>query len=96
MGRSCLGAAWDLQLDGAHPGVPLAGPVAIALGDAPLRGALATLGPDLGGDLDLHQRLGERADPFPQEVHIGCVGLAQQLIQLHLGHDHRALLERVD
>jgi hypothetical protein len=33
--------------------------------------------------------LGQGADSFAQEVHRGAVGLAQQLIQLHLGHDHR-------
>ena len=79
----------DLKLDGADPGVPVPGPVAVAVGH-PLRGALAVLGADLGRDLDLHQRLGERAHALAQEVDIGAVGLAQQLVQLHLGHDHRA------
>jgi hypothetical protein len=78
------------QLDRADPGVPVARPIAVALGHPPLGRPLAALGADLGGDLDFHQRLGKGADPFAQEVHVGAVGLAQQLIQLHLGHDHRA------
>jgi len=80
----------QLQLDRADPGVPVAGPVAVAVGHPPVWGPLAVLGTDLGGHLDLHQRLGQGADPFPQEVHVGAVGLAQQLVQFHLGHDHRA------
>jgi hypothetical protein len=79
----------DLKLDGADPGVPVPGPVAVAVGH-PLGGALTVLSPDLGRDLDLHERLGEGAHALAQEVDIGTLGLAQQLIQLHLGHDHRA------
>jgi hypothetical protein len=56
---------------------------------------LAVLGADLGGDLEVHQRLGEHAHAFAQEVGIAALGLAQQLQQLHLGGDHRVvLLER--
>jgi hypothetical protein len=80
----------NLQLDRADPGVPLSGPIAVAVRHPPLGRPLAALGADLRGDLDFHQRLGERADPFAQEVHVRAVGLAQQLVQLHLGHDHRA------
>ena len=80
----------DLQLDRADPGVPVAGPVAVAVRHPPLGRPLAVLSADLSGDLELHQRLGEGADTFAQEVDVGAVGLAQQLIQLHLGHDHRA------
>jgi hypothetical protein len=79
----------DLKLHRADPGVPVPGPVAVAVGH-PLRGALTVLSADLGRDLDLHERLGEGADSLAQEVDIGVLGLAQQLIQLHLGHDHRA------
>ena len=46
----------DLQIQGAHAGVPRPGPVAVAVGD-PLRTALAKAGPGLGGHLSLHHRL---------------------------------------
>jgi hypothetical protein len=59
-------------------------------------GPLAAFGADLGGGLELHQRLRQGADALTEEVHVGAVGLAQQLVQLHLGHDHRAPPERVD
>ena len=79
----------DRQLDRPDPGVPVPWPIPIAVGH-PLGAALAVLGADLGRHLDLHQRLGKGAHALAQEVDVSPVGLAQQLIQLHLGHDHRA------
>jgi hypothetical protein len=84
-----LAQSRDLQPNRADPGVPVPGPIPVAVRH-PLRGALTVLRADLGRDLDLHECLGERADPLTQEVDIGALGLAQQLVQLHLGHDHRA------
>src|SRR5512132_4565302 len=44
----------DGQLDAADPGVPVAGPVAVALG-GPLQAALAELRADLRADVGLHE-----------------------------------------
>ena len=43
----------DIELGGAHPGVPGAVAVAVAVGD-PLRAAFAVLSADLVGNLSVH------------------------------------------
>src|SRR5438105_4660064 len=59
----------DLELDGADPGVPAAGPVAVAVGGA-LRAPLVVSGPDLPGDLGLHHQLSQHLHAFTKCVDV--------------------------
>ena len=61
-GSSCPPAASGSPVDRAHPGVELAGPVAVAA-VGPLRGPLAVAGVAHHVDLGRHQPLGERRAP---------------------------------
>ena len=53
----------DIELGGAHPGVPGAVAVAIALGD-PLRAAFAVLSADLGVNLGVHDAVHQDPQGF--------------------------------
>ena len=59
----------NVQLHGAHPGIPGAVAVAVAVGD-PLRAAFAVLSADLGGNLSVHDAVHQDAQGFPQQVHV--------------------------
>src|SRR5215211_5269868 len=67
----------DGQLELANAGVPGPGPVAVALGGAPVRRTLAELGADQGGDLGVHQLGDQPRDALAQ--HIGVLA-GQQLV----------------
>jgi hypothetical protein len=80
---AALAQLGDGQLDRADPGVPVAGPIAIAVGDS-LQAALTQLGADLCADLGLHQLLSHPGHALQQ--HIGVL-LAHELVgQLGSGH----------
>jgi hypothetical protein len=80
---AALAQLGDGQLDRADPGVPLARPVAVAVG-GPLQAALAELGADLGTDVGLHQLVGHPGHRLAQ--HVGVL-IAQQLVgELGSGH----------
>ena len=79
----------DAQLHRARAGVPVAVAVAVALRGPLVRGAFAVRGADLGGDLRLHQRLGQHTHALAQEVDVAALGVADQLHQLHRGDCHR-------
>jgi hypothetical protein len=59
----------DLELDGADPSVPGAGPVAVSIGAA-VRAALVGQSADLRADLGLHHRLGEDPHTLAQGVDV--------------------------
>ena len=59
----------NVQLHGAHPGIPGAVAVAVAVGD-PLRAAFAVLSADLGGNLGVHDAVHQNAQGFPQKVQV--------------------------
>ena len=59
----------DIELGGAHPGVPGVVAVAVAVGD-PLWAAFAVLGADLGGNLGVHDAVHQDPQCFPQKVHV--------------------------
>src|SRR4029450_3386733 len=73
----------DRQLQLAHPRIPGARPVAVAVGHS-LGGALAELGADLRGDLGLHQLGGHPRRAVAQ--HIGVLISEQLVRQLGSGH----------
>ena len=75
----------DAQLDRAGAGLPVALPVAVALGQ-PLRVLLAIGRPGQAADLHLHQPLGGKADHLPQQIGVG--GLLYERAQVHdlVGH----------
>ena len=79
----------DLELDGAHPGVPGPGAVAVSVrgaGGAPLVGPRA----DLGAHLCLHQRLGQDPDPFAEQVDVVFLEqLAHERCDVHPLGGHR-------
>jgi hypothetical protein len=85
----------DGQLDAAHPGIPVAGPVAVAV-RGPLQAALAELGADLGADLGLHQLACHPGHALAQ--HIGVLVLEELVGKLGSGHPgplgHRVCLLR--
>src|SRR5690606_23271203 len=64
----------DAQLHRARAGVPVAVAVAVALRGPLVRGAFAVRGADLGGDLRLHQRLGQHTHALAQEVDVAALG----------------------
>ncbi len=81
----------DLQLDRARPGLPLPGPVAVAMRQPVIRAALAQLGTDQLGNLALHQLaahgLQRRPHQIPMLVH---EHLLDDLLDRHpVGTGHR-------
>jgi site-specific DNA recombinase len=76
------------QLDRPHPRVPLPLAVPVALAP-PLGAALVPLRAQVLAHLQLHQRLRQHPHPFPQEVAVLQLRLAQQVLQCHpelVGH----------
>jgi hypothetical protein len=67
---AALAQLGDLQLQAAHPGVPAPLAIAVALGAAPLRGALAVGRADLGRHLGLHERLAQHPHPSRQHIDV--------------------------
>ena len=84
------------EVDRAHPGVPAPVAVAVAVGQALLRVALALGDPGELAHLGLHDPLGEEADALAQQVEV-AVGahLAQGLEQGHAVVGHRGVLRVV-
>ena len=64
---AALAQLGDGQLDRADPRVPVARPVAVAVG-GPLQAALVELGADLGADVGLHQLACHPGHAFQQHV----------------------------
>ena len=80
---AALAQPGDGQLDAADPGVPLAGPVAVAVGH-PVGRALTQLGPDLSADVGLHELGGHPGHRLAQHVSV----LARQQLVGKLGSGH--------
>jgi hypothetical protein len=82
----------DGQIDRAHPGVKLTGPVAVAA-VGPLRGDLTEAGVAQHIHLGGHQPLGERAHHLTQQIAaLRLELLAQPIQRVHVVRDHRVLL----
>ncbi len=85
----------NLQFDGSHPGIPLAGTIALPLPRA-FGGPLVLLRPKMLGNLKIHQRLPQYPDALPQKIHLARhLRLAQQIRQCHpevVGHRCGVLL----
>jgi hypothetical protein len=65
---AAMALARDQQLDLADPGLPLPGPIPVAVREPVIRRHLAELGTDLRRDLRLHQLPGDQNDRLPHEI----------------------------
>jgi len=74
---------WDGQLDGADPGVPVAGAVAVAVGN-PVGAAFAVVGAGKGAGLGFHQLVGHPGNALAQ--HVGVLVGHELVSKLGSGH----------